>query len=73
MVCMCVCVCLYICVCVHLCVCVCACVRASVRACVRAPALRIVSMDKIFRFTNQLIIIITLAPTRDVVDRSSRL
>ena len=40
------------CVCVFVCVCVCVCM------CVRA--LRIVSMNKILRFTNTLIIIIIL-------------
>ena len=54
---MCVCV-LSLCVCV-LSLCVCVCVRACVRACARARAraLRIVSMDKIFLFTNTLIIV----------------
>ena len=37
---------------VCVCVCVCVCVRACVRACVRVYAFRIVSMDKILRFTN---------------------
>ena len=48
--------CMFMRVCV--CVCVCVCVRACVRA--RARALRIVSMDKILRFINTLIIIILL-------------
>ena len=43
-----VCVCVRGCVCVHVCVCV----------CVHVCALRIVSMDKILRFINTLIIIV---------------
>ena len=38
---------------------VCVCVRACVGACVRVFALRIVSSDKILRFKNTLIIILS--------------
>ena len=53
---MCVCVC--VCACVSLWVCVCMCARACTCVCVHACArmLRIVSVDKILRFTNSLII-----------------
>ena len=44
----------------RVCVCVCVCVRACVRACVCVCTLRIVSTDKILRFTNTFIIIIML-------------
>ena len=52
--CVCVCLCVRVCVCVHVCVCltVCACVVT------REHALKIVSMDKILRFTETFIIII---------------
>ena len=74
-VCVCVCACVRVCVCACVRVCVCACVRACgacVRACVcvcvcvcvRARvcvyALRIVTRDKILRFKNTFIIIITV-------------
>ena len=52
-VCVCVCVCMCVCACVRVYVCVRACLRVCVHACVRVceRALRIVSMDKILRFT----------------------
>ena len=56
-VCVCVCECVRVWVCA--CVCVCACVRACVRACVCVSA-RVVSTDKILRFTNALIIVIII-------------
>ena len=52
-------VCVYVCVCVCVCKCVIVCVHAHARACVNT--IRIVSMDKILRFTNTLIIILTLS------------
>ena len=54
-----------VCVCVYVCVCVCVC--ACARACARA--LRIVSMDKILRFTNTLIII-NFVPTIHVLRKN---
>ena len=63
----CVCVCTCVRACVRACVCACVCMRVCVRACgcvracvcvrVRARALRILTMDKILRFTNTVIII----------------
>ena len=49
-----------VCVCVCVCVSVCACVRACVRE--RLYALSVVSMDKMFRFTNTVFIINYLNP-----------
>ena len=76
-VCVCVHACARACVRAYVCACVCVCARACVRACVRARvhacvhacvcvygrarALRAVSMDKILRFTNTLIIIVNYA------------
>ena len=61
-VCVCVCVCVYTCVCVCVCirvcvcVCVCVCVYVCVCVCVCIYALRLVSLEKIMRWINTLII-----------------
>ena len=65
---MCVCVCVCLCVCMRVCLCVCVCVRA----CVRVYALRIVSMDKILRFTNTFLLLLLLLLFCIVLSSSAR-
>ena len=81
--CVCVCACVRVCVCVRACVrasvracvraCVCVCV-VCVCACARTRAsvyeLRLVPMDKILRFTNTLIIIITSCAYQNIQEVS---
>ena len=54
--------------------CACARVHACVRACVRVCVFRIVSVDKILRFTNTLIIIITkmIAQNNSCIDWAAK-
>ena len=60
--------CLCVCVGVHACTCLC------VHVCVRACALRIVSMDRMFHFTNTLIIIIiTCQPCASILLQTTAL
>ena len=58
-----------------MCGCGCACVHVPVRACVHtcACALRILSMDRIFHFTNTFIIIITCQPCASILLQTTAL